>query len=318
MASSFLSLANNMAIDLDRQLANGATSAATFEIPMASGPIGVFDSGVGGLSVVRHIQQRLPQENLLYFADSGYAPYGEKHEAEIVARSFAIAQFLLAQGAKALVVACNTATIAAIKMLREHYSELALVGVEPGIKPAAALSVARRVGVLATKRTLSGEKFSQLQSQIANQHDVQFFLRAATGLVELIERGELHHADTRELLTVWLDELIQHGVDAIVLGCTHYPFVQPLIEEILRERHASHIQLIDTGDAVAKQLQRLLQERELLAKPFDSSDAGKTCYFTSGKVINMQNALRHLLQQEPQVDQVKQVHVPALKVMSEI
>lgn len=313
-----------MAIDLDWRLANsihGVVGASTFESPMASGPIGVFDSGVGGLSVVRHIQQRLPQEQLLYFADSGYAPYGEKQEAEIVARSFAIAQFLLGQGAKALVVACNTATISAIKMLREHYSELALVGVEPGIKPAAALSVTRRVGVLATERTLSGEKFSQLQSQIASQQDVQFFLRPATGLVDLIEQGDLTHFRIRELLRGWLGELISHGVDTIVLGCTHYPFVQPLIEEILRDEQAAHIQLIDTGDAVAKQLRRLLQERELLTNTdadTDASISGKTRYFTSGTVLNLQNALRNLLQQETDLDQVEQVHVPALKIIGEI
>ncbi len=300
-------------LDLDWRQANTKFKAQQFGTSNSSGPVGVFDSGVGGLSIVRHIQQRLPHEQLLYFADSGYAPYGEKQEAEIVARSFAIAQFLLAQGAKALVVACNTATVAAIKMLREHYAELALVGVEPGLKPAAALSKSGRVGVLATERTLSGEKFSQLQNQVSGAHEVEFFLRAATGLADLIEKGELTSARTRELLDLWLSELLQQGADTIVLGCTHYPFVQPLIEDLLQEKQASHVQLIDTGDAVAKQLQRVLQERNLLST--SSQTAPNARYFTSGDCLQMQSALHNLLQVQ---SEVHYVHVPGVKIVGEL
>ena len=300
-------------LDLDWRQANGKLSSMQCELPTSAAPIGVFDSGVGGLSIVRHIQQRLPHEQLLYFADGGYAPYGEKQEAEIVARSFAIAQFLLAQGAKALVVACNTATVAAIKMLREHYSELALVGVEPGLKPAAALSKNGRVGVLATERTLSSEKFSLLQSDVSGKHEVEFFLRAGTGLVDLIEKGELTSERTRQLLDMWLTELLQYGADTIVLGCTHYPFVQPLIEELLHEKQATHMHIIDTGDAVAKQLQRVLHDRSLLCTNTQAQPSAR--YFTSGDSAQMQAALQNLLQHQSEVEYV---HVPDVKMVGEL
>ncbi len=300
-------------IDLDWRQANGKFSSMQFGQPTSGAPIGVFDSGVGGLSIMRHIQQRLPHEQLLYFADRGYAPYGEKPEAEIVARSFAIAQFLLAQGAKALVVACNTATVSSIKMLREHYSELALVGVEPGLKPAAALSKNGKVGVLATERTLSGEKFNQLQSLVSDTHEVEFFLRPATGLADLVEKGELSSSRTRQLLDLCLSELLQHGADTIVLGCTHYPFVRPLIEELLLEKHAAHIQLIDTGDAVAKQLQRILDERSLLNISTQAQASAR--YFTSGNSVQFQADLHNLLQQQTEVEYV---HVPDVKMVGEL
>ena len=231
--------------------------------------VGIFDSGIGGLSILQHIAARLPQQDLLYFADTGFAPYGEKPEAVIVERSLHIAQFLLSKGAKALVVACNTATVAAIKVLRGHYPQLPLVGVEPGLKPAALASQAKIVGVLATNRTLQGEKFARLQQEISEQHQVQFLLQGCTGLARQIDRGELTTPATLDLLTRYVTPLLEQGADTLVLGCTHYPFVRPQIEHLIRQHQnsattsnesgAPPITLIDTGDAVARQLQRLLQ-----------------------------------------------------------
>ena len=157
---------------------------------MNDAPIAVFDSGVGGLSVLRHIRAMLPHEHLLYFADSGFVPYGDKSEQVVAERSLAIAAFLVAQGAKALVVACNTATIAAIKVLRAHYPDMPIVGVEPGLKPAAAASRNGKVGVLATNGTLAGEKFLLLREQISRDSHAEFLLQGCSGLADQIERGE--------------------------------------------------------------------------------------------------------------------------------
>jgi glutamate racemase len=158
--------------------------------PALPAPIGVFDSGVGGLSVLRHIRAQLPHEDLMYFADSGHAPYGDKTEQYVVERALAVTDFLLSHGAKALVVACNTATVAAIKAVRTH-PELPVVGVEPGLKPAAAATRNGKVGVLATARTLKGDKFLQLREQISAATQAEFLLQPAVGLVNEIEKGDL-------------------------------------------------------------------------------------------------------------------------------
>ncbi|HEV7815004.1 MAG TPA: glutamate racemase [Janthinobacterium sp.] len=227
-------------------------------------PIGVFDSGVGGLSVLRHIRALLPQENLIYFADSGFAPYGDKPEQVVVARSLAVADFLVRRGAKALVVACNTATVAAIKSVREHYPQLPIVGVEPGLKPAVALSRSGKIGVLATDRTLSGEKFLQLREQIASASKAEFLLQACIGLVDQIELGEFDSEATMALLERYIAPLLEQGADTLVLGCTHYPFVRAAIESVVARTTTQAVTLVDTGDAVARQLARLLSAAGLL------------------------------------------------------
>lgn len=230
----------------------------------ADAPVGVFDSGVGGLSVLRHIRALLPHEHLLYFADSGFAPYGDKPEQVVAERSLAIARFLVARGAKALVVACNTATVAAIKLLREHYPDMPIVGVEPGLKPAAAASRNGKVGVLATDGTLCGEKFKLLMEQVSEASGAQFLLRGCTGLADQIELGELGSETTIAMLERYVVPLLDQGADTLVLGCTHYPFVQDVIETIVRRHAGRNVTLIDTGDAVARQLQRLLTSASLL------------------------------------------------------
>lgn len=264
---------------------------------MSDHPIGVFDSGIGGLSVLKYIHACLPNEQLLYFADSGYAPYGGKPESEIVARSLAIAEFLMQRDAKALVVACNTATAAAIKALRERYPTLPVVGVEPGLKPAAALTATGVVGVLATQRTLTSEKFNLLREQISATTNVRFLPQPCIGLADQIEKGELQSAETAMLVRKYVEPLIEQGADTLVLGCTHYPFVRPLIEDIAAQLTSKPITIVDTGEPVARQLARLLTERDLLRERGPGTIAG----FTTGSETALCNAFSRLLTLEPPV-----------------
>jgi len=228
----------------------------------ANSPIGIFDSGVGGLSILRHIHALLPNEALLYFADSGFAPYGEKPEAVIVERALSIADFLLQQNCKAIVVACNTATAAAIAALREKYPSLTVVGVEPGLKPAAAQTKTNVVGVLATERTLASDKFQALHEQQAASGDVRFLQQACVGLADQIEKGELASIQTVSLVRRYVEPLITQGADTLVLGCTHYPFVLEQIETVIKSLQ-KEVSIIDTGAAVARHLQRLLEQSHL-------------------------------------------------------
>jgi glutamate racemase len=263
-------------------------------------PIGVFDSGIGGLSVLKHIRASLPNEDLLYFADSGNAPYGGRPEAEIVARSQAIAEFLMQYNAKALVVACNTATAAAIQALRARYPTLPLVGVEPGLKPASALTGTGTVGVLATKRTLSSEKFKLLHEQISAATNVRFLVQPCIGLADQVEKGELHSAETAALVRAYIEPLIEQGADTLVLGCTHYPFVRPLIEEIVGRITSRPIMIVDTGEPIARQLVRLLTERGWLK----TGGTGSVAAFTTGSETALTSAFSRLLDLHPPVVQV--------------
>ena len=226
-------------------------------------PIGVFDSGVGGLSVLRHIRAQLPDEDLLYFADSGYAPYGDKPEAVIVARSLAVVAYLLERGAKAIVVACNTATVHAVKALRARYPDMPIVGVEPGLKPAAAATRNGKVGVMATDATLAGAKFLALREQISSTTDAQFLLQGCTGLVDQIEQGQFDTPAMQAMLERYVLPLLDQGADTLVLGCTHYPLVRDAIESIIDRAGKGEVQLIDTGDAVARHLGNLLEAKNL-------------------------------------------------------
>jgi len=257
----------------------------------AEAAIGVFDSGIGGLSVLKHIRACLPHEDLLYFADSGFAPYGGRQESEIVARTLAIAEFLMQRHVKALVVACNTATAAAIKALRARYPALPVVGVEPGLKPAAALTRSDTVGVLATKFTLSSEKFNLLREQISSASNIRFLLQPCIGLVDQVEKGELQSAETAALVRRYVEPLLEHGADTLVLGCTHYPFVRPLIEEIIASLTAAPVALVDTGESIARQLARLLEQRGLLNVEGDGALSG----FTTGSETALTSAFKKLL-----------------------
>ena len=217
----------------------------------------MFDSGVGGLSVLKHVKELLPYEHLAYIADSAYAPYGNKSDAEIQHRSTAITRFLLEKNIKALVVACNTATAAAIETLRNDF-DIPIIGMEPAIKPAALMTQSGVVGILATTGTLASQKFAKLYQQYAT--DVKIISQACPGLVEKVEIADFTSSQTRSLVQQYVSSLLDHGADTLVLGCTHYPFLKSLIEEIAGE----DISVIDTGGAVAKELMRQLQQANLL------------------------------------------------------
>ena len=251
----------------------------------SNAPIGVFDSGVGGLSVLREIRQLLPNESLLYVADSGHVPYGEKSPEYIRERCVRITEHLLAQGAKALVLACNTATAAAAADLRERYPQLPIVGMEPAVKPAAAATRSGVVGVLATTGTLKSARFAALLDRFAG--DVRVVTQPCPGLVECIEAGELQAAATRELLQRYVAPLLDEGCDTLILGCTHYPFLRPLLTTLLPPA----VTLIDTGAAVARQLQRLLLQHDLAA----TETAQPSRYWSSGDTAQLSRVLPILL-----------------------
>lgn len=265
-------------------------------------PIGVFDSGVGGLSVLRHIRAQYPNEHLMYFADSGHAPYGDKTEEYVVTRALAVTDYLLSHGAKALVVACNTATVAAIKAVRARYPELPVVGVEPGLKPAAAATRNGKVGVLATARTLKGDKFLQLREQISAATRAEFLLQPAVGLVDEIEKGDLDAPQIGAMLERYVAPLLEQGADTLVLGCTHYPFVRSGIERVLHAHQRDDVTLIDTGDAVARQLGRLLEAGALLHPGGDG--AATLRGYTTGDAGALAQAFADLLALEPMVEKV--------------
>ncbi len=263
-------------------------------------PIGVFDSGIGGLSVLRHVHTLLPDESLLYFADSGFAPYGEKPEQVIVERTVAITAFLLTQNIKALVVACNTATAAAIAGLRTRYPDLPVVGVEPGLKPAAALTRTGTIGVLATANTLSSEKFLKLEAQVAHDAGVRFLLQACNGLAHQIEKAELRSRETVQLVERYVAPLLAQQADTLVLGCTHYPFVEQLIREIA----GPNVAIVDTGEPVARQLQRVLTQRGLLRDAPTVDAPAPVLAYSTGSSSTLSLAFTKLLQLDASVQAV--------------
>jgi glutamate racemase len=220
-------------------------------------PIGIFDSGIGGLSVLGHIRQLLPREQLIYVSDRAHLPYGTKQEAFVIERAQHITRFLLQRQVKAIVIACNTATAAAVKHLRAAH-DLPIIGMEPGVKPAIQVSTRGRIGVLATQGTLSSGKFQSLLYKHAQESEV--IICPCEGWVEAIEfKGPEHH-ETLKLVHQQLLPVLETGVDTLVLGCTHYPFLKPSIEKSA----GSTVRIIDTGPAVARQLFRRLEELDLL------------------------------------------------------
>lgn len=250
-------------------------------------PIGIFDSGVGGLSVLRHIQNILPNEKLLYFADQAHVPYGSRSLAEIRWFSEEITRFLLRQRCKIIVVACNTATAAALNFLRQTFAEVPFVGMEPAVKPAALKTRSGKVGVLATENTFASPRYAQLMSRFAQ--DVEVMEDPCRGLVPLIEAGRISDGETEDLLRDVLGPMFADGVDTLVLGCTHYPFIRPLIEKIIasdvRERPVA---IIDPAPAVARQTRNVLAQRGLLAP---SAQNGAVHLFTSAssQLLNRQS-----------------------------
>ncbi len=258
-------------------------------------PIGVFDSGVGGISVLKHIHSLLPHEDLLYVADSKYAPYGSKTPAEITARCVEIADFLIAKNVKALVVACNTATAAAIDAMRAKYA-LPIIGMEPAVKPAAEASKNGIIGVLATVGTLKSAQFAALLESYGR--NVKVVTQACVGLVECIERGELTNKSTLKLIQQYCQPLLDEGADTIVLGCTHYPFVRPLIEHVVD----TQVAIIDTGAAVAKHLQKRLFALDLLAEAKQVNPFSEIIFWTNSEVANPTQIINRLWGKSAQVN----------------
>lgn len=258
-----------------------------YQTSIANNPIGVLDSGVGGISVLKHIHTLLPHEQLLYVADSKYAPYGNKTPAEIQARCFEIADFLITKNVKALVVACNTATAAAIDAMRARYT-LPIIGMEPAVKPAAEASKNGIIGVLATVGTLKSAQFAALLESYGR--NVKVVTQACVGLVECIERGDLNSDSTLGLIEQYCKPLLDEGADTIVLGCTHYPFVRPLIERVV----GSEVALVDTGAAVAKYLQKRLLKLDLLAEGKASNQTADVTFWTNNAAENSKQVIRQL------------------------
>jgi glutamate racemase len=222
--------------------------------------------------VLREVRTLLPAESLLYCADSGHAPYGEKPQSLVRARSLELGQFLLDQEAKALVVACNTATAAAAHALRETWPDVPVIAMEPAVKPAAAATRSGVVGVLATTGTLESARFAALLDNFG--HGVHVVTRPGVGLVEAVERGAHDTPELRNLLDRHLSPMLEEGADVIVLGCTHYVFLRKLVQE----RVGPDVEVIDTGAAVARQLHRCLAERDLLT---DGAQAVKERFWCS-------------------------------------
>lgn len=219
-------------------------------------PIGIFDSGIGGTSIWKEVVSLLPYENTLYLADSKNAPYGAKSKEKIIALSIKNTEFLLEKNCKAIIVACNTATTNAIKILRDKYS-VPFIGIEPAIKPAALKTKTNTIGILATKGTLNSELFEKTSGKISNQ--IKIIEQIGEGLVSLIEEGNLNSKATRTLLEKYINPMLKKDIDCLVLGCTHYPYLIPQIKKIV----GTTINIIDSGAAVAKQTKTILQKNNL-------------------------------------------------------
>lgn len=252
----------------------------------ANGSIGIFDSGVGGLTVLRQIQAKLPHENLLYLADQAHVPYGPRPDAEVQRFSLEISRFLINQGAKIIVVACNTASAAALDYLRRTILDIAFVGMEPAIKPGAGETKSGRVGVLATAGTFDSQRYANLMTRFARE--VTVFEDPCPGLVERIEDGDLDSPETMWILRSALTPMLKENIDTLVLGCTHYPFVVPLIEQIV----GPGVAIIDPAPAVAMQTLRIL-EKQSLVTPSDSP--GTTAAYTSGNPDSFHSLILKLL-----------------------
>mgnify|MGYP003625790592 CR=1 FL=1 len=268
----------------DRETSNSILSTKLQALNAA--PIGIFDSGIGGLSIAQCIEQQLPNENLLYVADTLHAPYGEKSAEFIQQRVNEIAQWFVERKAKAIVVACNTATVNAIDQLRKKIS-IPVIGVEPAIKPAANLSKNKKVAILVTKATAENQRFLALVAHYSNNSEV--IIQPCPGLVELIEQDKKNAVECKLMLTSYLQPLIERGVDTIVLGCTHYPLVKAMINEIC----GNTVVIMETAKPVTEQLQRQLALHQLINT---NTSLGATTFYSSKCCAAQQALFSHILQ----------------------
>jgi glutamate racemase len=253
---------------------------------MHNGPIGFFDSGVGGLTIWKAVVALLPNESTIYLADSAHAPYGEKTPEAIYERSRIATQFLISKGCKLIVVACNTATTNAVALLRQNF-EVPFIGIEPAVKPAALSTKTKSIGVLATKGTLTSALFKRTAAQYAETHQINIVERVGEGLVPLIENPHRNEQVLREKLDHFIAPMRAAGVDFIVLGCTHYP----LIAEVIQEIAGPNIALLDAADPVAKQTKRVLLKHQ-----FETASAALVShqFFTTGNPSDFDGVLMQL------------------------
>jgi len=255
-------------------------------VPSAQAPIGVFDSGVGGLSILRPLRQELPAESFIFFADQAHVPYGPRPLHEVRRFSVGITRFLIEQGAKLIVVACNTASAAALQHLRDSFPGMRFVGMEPAVKPAAEQTRTRAVGVLATPATFQGALFASVVERFAQ--GVRVLPQTLPGLVERIEAGDLDGPQARRIVEAGVRPLVAQGVDTLVLACTHYPFVIPLIENVA----GPGVRVIDPSPAIARQAGRLLAEGGQTAA---SGAAVATTFVSSGDAAGLAGMAQRLI-----------------------
>lgn len=248
---------------------------------MNHNPIGIFDSGIGGTSIWKEIHNLLPYEDTVYLSDSANAPYGERSKDEIIKLSIKNTERLLELGSKIIVVACNTATTNAIEVLRETY-KIPFIGIEPAIKPAALQTKTKAIGILATKGTLSSELFSKTSDLYAK--NIKVIEIIGKGLVELIESGEIFSDITKTKLKGYLEPMIEQKIDHLVLGCSHYPYLIPVLRDILSD----NIKIIDSGEAVARQTKKVLSKENLLC---DKNSLGSTVFYSNSDITVLKNIL---------------------------
>ena len=262
-------------------------------------PIGVFDSGVGGLSILKALRAELPHEDFVYVADSGFAPYGEREEAFVVDRSRVITRYLLEQqhlAIKTLVIACNTATAAAVHLLRQDHTHLPIIGVEPALKPAIALSQTHRIAVMATRGTLNSQKFRLLLDSLSGQ--AEFVCQPCDGLADAIERDDAEKIKT--LCTQYTQAIGHFGklpgqIDTLVLGCTHYPFASEVLQQLL----GPQVRLVDNGEPVARHTRRMLPHLS------DTAATGRCQLLSTGNPATLQTAAQRWLGLEVPVQQLQ-------------
>ncbi|WP_272151711.1 glutamate racemase [Tenacibaculum aiptasiae] len=245
-------------------------------------PIGIFDSGIGGISIWKEINKLLPNENTIYLSDNKNAPYGQKSREKIIELSVKNTEYLIDRGCKIIVVACNTATTNAIKHLRANYN-IPFIGIEPAIKPASIQTKTGVIGILATKGTLNSSLFEKTSSKIDD--NITIIEQIGEGLVELIEGGKMHSSEMTKLLKTYINPMLLNKCDSIVLGCTHYPFLMPQIRSIV----GSDVNIIDSGEAVAMQTKNILQKNNAL---YSMNDNPSNIFFSNKEEMVLQDILK--------------------------
>jgi len=268
-------------------------------------PIGVFDSGVGGLSVLSAIRELLPAQSVIYLADQAHVPYGIRTLEEVQQFSHAITRYLLSEGCRLIVVACNTASVAALKSLREEFVDVPIVGMEPAVKPAAEQTHSRVVGVLATYATFQGQMYNSVVERFAQ--GVSLLQDHCPGLVAQIEKGDFNGVETERILRNALEPMMAKGVDTIVMGCTHYPFVIPLIQKIT----GPDVKVIDPAPAIARQVRRLLEQHGWMPS---TDEANCVQFITTGDKQEFTRLLPIFIQEPARMSKVHWSTIP-LQIM---